>query len=325
MHFGTEDLARTQVAEGPDPLWEVLLSLHLLQSHDGPLVFDRWRQRTLPRLGRQERSLATLAPPRGYSPDFLTPARSAAGLEPGLDAVRGTTASRLRTDIGQFARTRRVPPWARDLRADGLRRLAGAMRTYHATALAPYWSQIRSDAEVDRQVRLRHALGGGVEQLFTTLHPALRWNPPVLELRGVRGVRDIHLDGRGLRLIPSFFCWRAPIMLRDPALPPVLVYPIEHTLGWADTDGPPKAPADRQPCAALLGRTRAAALEVIAAGCTSTELARCLNVSPATATHHTAILREAGLITSHRSGGVVHHTLRSLGAALLGGGVGEHA
>ncbi|MGG7569142.1 helix-turn-helix domain-containing protein [Streptomyces sirii] len=42
-------------------------------------------------------------------------------------------------------------------------------------------------------------------------------------------------------------------------------------------------------------------------------------VSPAMATHHTAILREAGLIASNRTGGSVHHTLRSLGEALLRG------
>lgn len=321
IHFGTEDLARTQLAESPDPLWEVLLSLHLLQNRDGPLVFDPWRRRTLARLPHPVRELARLTPPRGYSPDFLTPARSANGLEDGLDALLRTPAARLRTDFGHAARTRTLPSWTRELGAEGLRRLAGAVRAHHKTALAPYWPQIRSHVEADRSLRLRQVLGGGVEQLFTTLHPALRWKPPVLEMRGGHGVRDVHIAGRGLRLVPSFFCWRAPIMLRDPALPPVLVYPIEHTPGWADPQGRGNGlGGKRKPCAALLGRTRAAALEVVATGCTTGELARRLNVSPATATHHTTILREAGLITSHRTGGAVHHTLRSLGAALLQGG-----
>lgn len=57
----------------------------------------------------------------------------------------------------------------------------------------------------------------------------------------------------------------------------------------------------------------------MALGCATSELARRLDVAPATATHHTAILREAGLITSHRTGGHVHHQLGALGAALLRG------
>jgi hypothetical protein len=31
--------------------------------------------------------------------------------------------------------------------------------------------------------------------------------------------RDLHLRGRGIRLVPSFFCWRHPIMPADSKLP----------------------------------------------------------------------------------------------------------
>lgn len=320
IHFEAEDLAKTQVAGGSDPLWETLLSLHLLQEREGKAVFGKWRERTRARLPVSARShLFALAPPRGYSPDFLTPAESAHGLEAGLEAILSTPRDRLRSDLRTLAASRHVQEWARDVSPRGLERLVDAIRSYHALSIAPYHAQIRSHLEADRAERAHRVLNGGVEHLLDGLHPMLNWEPPVLELRGTGGHRDVYLEGRGLRLVPSFFCRRAPITLRDATLLPVLVYPVEHQPGWADAGfgGRQGAEAGESACAALLGRTRAAALEAVASGCTTSELARRLNVSPATATHHTAILREAGLISSHRTGGSVHHTLGDLGTALL--------
>jgi hypothetical protein len=73
IHFTGQDLARTTLAEEPDPLWEVLLSLHQLQGRDGSAHFGDWRERTRRQLPRQAAQLVQLAPPKGYSPDFLTP------------------------------------------------------------------------------------------------------------------------------------------------------------------------------------------------------------------------------------------------------------
>ncbi|MFE1772715.1 ArsR/SmtB family transcription factor [Streptomyces sp. NPDC059008] len=320
IHFSLEDLARTHIAERPDPLWEVLLSLHLLQTRCGAPAFARWRQRTLPRLDDRARGLLALAPPRGYSPDFLTPESSARGLEEGLQDLAATPRSRLRTDLARLAGSRQVPLWVRELDSRRLPHIADAVRDYYTAAIHPYETRLRGDIEADRSKRSRDLQCGGVQRLLSTLHPQLRWQPPVLELRTASVDREVRLQGRGLRLIPSFFCWRSPIMLRDPQLPPVLVYPVERSPDWAHATGDDRARTGaKSPCAALLGHTRAAALEVVAAGCTTSELARRLNVSPATATHHTAILREAGLIASNRTGGTVHHTLRSLGEALLRG------
>lgn len=75
IHFTPRDLARTTVSTRPAPLWEVLLSLHMLQQQDGRLVFDDWRRQVRARVAPdQMRLLLELTPPKGYSPDFLTPA-----------------------------------------------------------------------------------------------------------------------------------------------------------------------------------------------------------------------------------------------------------
>lgn len=60
-----------------------------------------------------------------------------------------------------------------------------------------------------------------------------------------------------------------------------------------------------------LGRTRAAVLLTVAdrAGCTTTELSITAGVSVSTASEHTTVLRQAGLITTTRHHKAVLHTM----------------
>ncbi|MFF4052374.1 winged helix-turn-helix domain-containing protein [Streptomyces chartreusis] len=104
--------------------------------------------------------------------------------------------------------------------------------------------------------------------------------------------RDLSLGGRGLRLIPSYFCRRTPIALADPELRPVLVYPIDHS-----TVRPSADPSGTKPQAlsALLGRTRARTLAALHDTATTGELARRLRISPASASQHVHVLAAANL------------------------------
>jgi DNA-binding transcriptional ArsR family regulator len=315
LHFTGDDLARVRVATAPDPLWEILLSLHQLPARTGSTVFGRWRVAVRTRLPAQAGMVRHLAPPVGYSPDFLTPPAGTHDLDEGIDAVLATPRRRLRTDLELFAAGRAPAPWTRRL-ADGdrdtLHLLGRALRSYHDRGLAPYWNHIRARVDSDRAVRARALLDGGYEHLLASLHPAVRWRFPVLEMRYPEH-RDLHLGGRGLLLIPSFFCWRMPITVQDPDLPPVLVYPIEHDPYWL-TQGPQRSMST---LAALVGGTRATVLEAMADDVTTTGLARRLAISAASASQHATTLREAGLCTTHRDGNTVHHTLTPLGRALL--------
>ncbi len=319
IHFTTEDLARVRVAAGPEPLWEILLSLHMLQQRDGALVFGHWRQQQRGLDRRLTEPLIELAPPRGYSPDFLTPTGHQS-LTTGVEAVLGAGRTRLRHDLAELAAERRPTPWTRTLAGGGtpaLRRLGAALHAYHAHALAPYWPRIRASVTADRDARARSLFDHGPGGMLAGLHPRMRWQTPVLTTPCGGEDRDFYLDGRGLLLVPSFFCWRDPICLKDPSLPPVLVYPIARPLGWA-VERPAEAGSDRS-LAALLGTTRAAALHAIADGCTTSQLAAQLRVSPATASAHATTLRDAGLTRTHRRHRSAHHTLTPLGAQLLDG------
>jgi DNA-binding transcriptional ArsR family regulator len=70
---------------------------------------------------------------------------------------------------------------------------------------------------------------------------------------------------------------------------------------------------------ALVGQTRAAALQVLRTSRTTSQLASELGISAAGASQHTAVLRQTGLITTRRVRNTVLHSLTPLGMALLTG------
>ncbi len=320
--FSSEDILRTRVASTPDPVWELVLSLHLLQGRGREPLMLEWR-RAVARALRTERDaeqfrlLFALSPPRGYFPDFLTPYASRDGFEAGLAAVRGTPISMLRRDLTVLAEENSLPAPA-DALARGepevLRHLTDSMARYQALAVAPYWTRIQAAVEADRARRARAMLDGGPEGLLASLRPSIRWADGVLEVLDYPDTRELRLDGRGLLLVPSFFCARTPVALLDPTLPPVLVYPVDRLGGLAVSHDPR---SDRKALAALLGRTRAAVLAAADNGCTTGEVARRLSISAAAASQHTSVLRNAGLLVSHRDRNTVLHTLTPLGRAVL--------
>ncbi|NYH45069.1 DNA-binding transcriptional ArsR family regulator [Micromonospora jinlongensis] len=327
IHFSGEDILRTRLAPAADPIWELVLSLHVLQGRNRDPLTANWR-RTVSQALRQDvaseqlRLLFALNPPRGYFPDFLTPYDSVDGFEAGLDALRRTPTELLHRDLTVLAAENQLPSSAAALargEVEVLHHLTESMEQYRSLAINPYWSRIQAAVAADRARRARALLDGGVEGLLTSLRPAMRWEGGVLEVRHYPHNREMHLDGRGLLLVPSFFCASTPVALLDPALPPVLVYPVDRLGGLAPADRIAATPSDapRDSLAALLGRTRAAVLQATDEGSTTGEVARQLNISPAAASQHATVLRNAGLLVSHRERNSVLHTLTPLGRAML--------
>jgi hypothetical protein len=328
--FSGEDVARTRVAPAADPVWELVLSLHLLQGRSKDPLMSGWRRNVYAALRRdglagQMRLLLALNPPRGYFPDFLTPYASVEGLAAGLDAVRSTPSTLLHHDLTVLAADNLLPPGAAALargETEVLRHLTDSMQRYLDVAVGPIWDRVQASVDADRARRARSLLDGGTAGLLEGLRPAMRWDGSSLEIRDYPATRELHLQGRGLLLVPSFFCARTPVALLDPALPPVLVYPVDR-LGGPTVGGPPAGTPlgfGREALAALLGRTRAQVLEVVGDGCSNGEIARRLRISPAAASQHTTILRNAGLLVSRRDRNTVLHTLTPLGRATLNGG-----
>jgi DNA-binding transcriptional ArsR family regulator len=324
IHFTGEDLAKTRIPTSPDPLWETVLSWHMLRVRSTDPLLQPWKRQVLAGLrpGAPARAevapLLTVNPPLGYFPDLLTPAESEEGLEAGVRAVLSQPKSRLRLEIGKLSEVHGgLDADTIDLaegRTPAVERLGQALRQYHRHAIAPIADRIQVAFDADRTLRAQAFLKGGIAAVLTSLHQQAEFRGNVLEISDSLTDKDIHLNGRGLRLIPSYFkeTGTRPMTLADPDLPQVFVYPIDRAVGLV-------AAAAREPLAALLGRTRAALLELTETGGSTTQLARRLDVSPAAASQHLTILREAGLIVSVREANAMRHLTTPLGRAVLDG------
>ncbi|GAB3745180.1 winged helix-turn-helix domain-containing protein [Amycolatopsis oliviviridis] len=317
IHFTPEDLARTRISAAPQPMWEVLLSVYRLRGREGGAIFEEWRRSVAQAAHVTTRLLADLAPQSGYAVDFITPTLRNLSLSDGLEALRRTPKQRLKADLTVLAGHRRLPAWTSGLaegRPETLTRLADSVERYFAACLAPYWVRICGRVEQERARQVKMMTEEGCEHLLARVHPTARWNYPVLEL-DYPVDQELRLNGRGLCLAPSFFCWGLPTTFLDGELEPTLVYPIEHKVGWSVGGG------TGRPLTSLLGRTRARVLEVIGERPgTTTEVASRTETSLPTASQQAATLREAGLITSCQNGQSVLHSITPLGLALLAEG-----
>ncbi|GGR86480.1 transcriptional regulator [Streptomyces aureoverticillatus] len=320
IHFSGDDLRKVTIAQQPALLWEIERSLRALQVADTGAVTAPWRAWARMRLPRSAHHLLTLVPPSGPCPDFLTPAGAAPSLESGLEQMLSTPRSLLDRDMGQLAEQRRLPMWAQDLgrgALPALRSLGRAVRDYHQTVIQPMHRRLSADFETVAgglaQTLSRH----GLDALLSGLHPSIRWNPPVLYVGHALFDEDVHLSGWGLHLVPSFFT-PANAFYVNSTPPKTVVFPITPREPWHPGPGPGRA-RTADTLATLLGGKRATLLRAIAAtdGITTTRLADTAALAPSTVSHHTAALRDAGLITTQRTGTSVRHRTTPLGLNLL--------
>ncbi|MFE0026421.1 ArsR/SmtB family transcription factor [Amycolatopsis sp. NPDC059021] len=328
IHFTREDLARTRVSGRPDALWGLVLSLHRLQRRrpsggHGPPVPDevlRWRANTLDclsgrALGRRVRDhLVPLAPISSYFPDFLTPHTGLQGLEPGLDTVLSTPRTQIGRELDELTTRSGAPSWGTELAAgntQALHLLGVTLRDYFTTALAPAWPAIQ-DRTTTEHTRLTGILTTqGIEAMLANLLPTTIWHPGDRVLEAPYPMNfTIDLQGRGLTLIPSWFCSDMPVALVDPALPPVLVYPLTHI--------PPPVTNPRA-LAKLIGPTRAAVLLAITTATPTRAIHQRTGVSASQLSRHAAVLRNNNLITEARHAGHTFYTRTPLGNTLANG------
>jgi DNA-binding transcriptional ArsR family regulator len=324
VHFTSEDLGRLRLARSVDWMWEVVLSLHLLQSRELQLVFDSWRRHVAaslsPALVQCMAFLNAVNPKASYFPDFLTPVNETGDLACGIDLVHSTTTAQFSVQLAELARTQALPSPVRLLAAGdkaAVAHLCSALHTYYDAAVAPFRQRINVCLAAVRSEHAQTMTTGGSEALLRSLGPYCDWQPPLLVARYPCDF-DIHLDGRGLLLIPSFYCVRYPVTVFDHELSPVLVLPIPHDPRWM-CGGEPRA-VGGETLTDLLGDTRARILDLAENATLATGvIANKLHVSAQTISYHTKILRDAGLITSNRDGASIVHDVTAMGVALLNG------
>jgi DNA-binding transcriptional ArsR family regulator len=318
------DLIRVGLAAAADPMGELAGSLQVLQRRDGgrtaaSAAFNRWRHRVWQSLPDSAAVLMWLCRPDAPIPEFLLPAAGRYELESGLAAVLKTDPVSLKSALRTAPVHRDLPPWAAAL-ADGdpagLPRLVQAMQDYHELALAPGWDVVSAQVDADLGMRTQLLLHGGVDALLTGLRPMVRWAPPVVEIDD-RIPGTLPSEGTGLLLVPTYFSVCPALVPPSPGGTPRLHYPCVRQAAPPAGFGRGARRAPGHALADLLGPTRAAALTVLAVGCSTSELAARLGVTPSAVSKHTTVLRRAGLITTHRERNTVLHSLTPLGSALL--------
>lgn len=339
MVFGSEDLLRTRIAAAPDPMWELVLGMYRARDVTLPPPTPDWRRELAGRLAgagpagrRSVAVLGTLISPAGSFPDFLTPPLAGEGLDGASEAIVATPRVRLRADLSAVFAKQAAPSWVHALAGGdrgALLQMVAAVRATHDLLVAPHWPAITRVVAADRDARLRMVGEHGIGHALGTLPGVLGWDGETLTVRYPED-RTVRLRGRGLMLVPSYFCWGNPVTFIDPELPPVLVYAATRHGGQVGQDGQigqdgqddgrPEYPGGVSPAlVGLLNRTRADCLHALTSPHTTTELARRLAASIGTASKQAAVLRDCGLITSTRRGNTVIHHITPLGSALLAG------
>ncbi|MCX4744260.1 winged helix-turn-helix domain-containing protein [Kitasatospora sp. NBC_01287] len=326
IHFTSADLARVGLINQVVPqIGEAVLSVQVLRRRDQPRRFGHWRASLTGRIPAGVQPLWDLVPAQGWIPDFLTPAGVDGDGGSALKAIRATPVDRLASDIARLV-DGSTPAWARRI-ANGepsaLDAVAEALATFHRVAIAPYLVGMQASIDIEWARRTTILTRYGVEGLLAGLHPAIRWQPPVLTLPSPVDL-DVELKGRGLALAPMVFCGPLPRLYVGDAENdrPELVYPPAYdpshvsplATGSTRRQGDSVAAVGR-----LMGATRGTVLHTIAAapGLTTAQLAQRADISLASASEHATVLREAGLVSSLRDGPRVRHYATSAARALL--------
>ncbi|MER7959612.1 DUF5937 family protein [Streptomyces sp. NPDC096030] len=325
LSFSAADLAQTRFAVSP--MWEVVTSFRLLREADDPPLHRRWAAQVRPRVsgaGLDRGWLAELIPGHGYLADFLnpTPTSPFPTLAAELDAIRASTPAQLRGDLDILRAKEprgaghRPSPRMRLLREapeEALEKVVAEIEAYWELALAPYWARIRRLLEADLFHRARQVAEHGSARVLSELHETVRWDDGTLHLvrRHCALTRD--QAGSGLLLVPSAFAWPRVLTRAVAPEPPQLAYPARGIGNLWE----PRASASTDAVAAVLGRSRTLLLTELDTPASTTRLAADCGLSAAAVSQHLTALRDAGLVTAHRSGRSVLYARTSVADALL--------
>ncbi|MDT0455297.1 DUF5937 family protein [Streptomyces sp. DSM 41527] len=322
LHFGADDLLRIRFAVSP--LCETHEAVRTLRHADRHGYHTPWLRRMRERLaGLDLTPLWRFMPSSGYTPDFLgrPPDTPTTGFDEELARLRATDPALARAEMA--ASLACTPGAARSERgraaladpAGAVRELAEVTERAWRTLIAADWPRLRALLEAEIAYRSRQLAGGGLQRLFADLHPRVSWSGDTLTVRTRTEIARMQdLAGRGVLLLPSVFVWPDVVSGFKPPWQPTVIYPARGIGGlWTE---PETGPA----LARLLGANRAAVLAALDTPATTTALAHRLGLAPSSVSGHLSVLRDAGLLASHRHGHQVLYERTPLGITLAAGG-----
>lgn len=300
------------------PLRETLNAVRLLVQPHRQGYHQPWLRAVAPVLDALDLTpLIQVMPRAKYNPDFLIPAPPGptARFTYELALVRETPVTRVRAELSRCLHDqhgRVLPPPAQALvdhpvRARNL--LADTLAACWSRLIEPWWPRIRDVLTGDIAYRTRLLADGGLAAVLTDLHPKISWRHPTLVVDlPTDGFRDVEA---GLVLLPSAFEWPNVGVILDRPWLPTIDYPARGIAAlWESRSDPPAA------LARLLGQTRATLLAALTEPTSTTALARRCALPNSTVSEHLTVLRDAGLVTTHRTGRYLQHTRTPLGTQL---------
>jgi hypothetical protein len=320
IQLGSVDLARVRFAISP--AYETVMALSALRAPGENAIHLPWTSWARTRLGgipdlklldaltAYHAKPASLMPP----PDTRMPDMAAE-----LRRIRAASPRRIRADIDFLTRHDVRPPRVlREMHADPdafLPRIVAALRAVHDVLIEPHWGRMTRLLGADIAYRAGILAEQGVHGVFAGLHREVAWREGELIVHGARSSSNPHpvtLTGQGLVLCPSVFSWPRVTVAVRPIAAGTLRYPARGIATMWEVSA---APADA--LAALLGRTRAAMLGLLAEPATTGDLADRLDVTAGAVSQHLGVLRAAGLVASRRDGRTLLHLRTERGDALL--------
>jgi DNA-binding transcriptional ArsR family regulator len=303
------------------PLRETTNAVRLLTRPDRQGYHQPWLRAVAPALDELDLTPLLQVMRFAYNPDFLSPPPSGptAAITDELALVRRTPVAQVRAELSQCLHAqhgRRLPPPAQALVDHPLRAralLADTLEACWERLTAPWWPRIRDVLAGDIAHRTGVLADRGLVAVLTDLHPGVEWRDPVLTV-GVSGDGYREVGEAGLVLMPSTFQWPTVGVMMDEPWLPTIDYPARGIAAlWAPRTDPPAA------LARLLGNTRAVLLAALTEPTSTTGLARRCGLPNSTVSEHLTVLRDAGLVATHRVGRWLRHTRTPLGTQLTGG------
>ncbi|GGV87238.1 transcriptional regulator [Streptomyces gelaticus] len=326
-----DDVAKVRFSMSP--LGETVYSFRTLASPSRRSQHQPWVDDILGRLkGVDLRPLRAVIPATGYVPDFLTPAPSGApaSVETELEVVRATEPAHFVDEVAWMLGDTGTPSaWRReaaplhrrmlDEPEKAIEQITQLLRIYWKLALEPYWQRLYGGLVSDVRSRMRLMENSGAASVFSALNERIGWRDDRLTVRSTYNFEET-LGGKGIVLVPSVFCG-PDVLTMLPPLQSMIVYPRPGAADIWHHDGQDR----RSSLAALLGGVRAAVLEALVMPSSTGELAAQVDVTPGAISQHVSVLRGCDLVTSHRSGQRVIHSLTETGEALVRGAVSTGA
>ena len=304
------------------PLAEATLSLRLIGCPHPTHIHAPWLRSVRNRLdGVDLELLLAVAPSGKWVADCLMPAPSGpqVTIEEQLRELAQISAAEMGRDLQEVWQDEpAVPRRLRELvrtGAHGPQQLAETLWDYWDAALEPFWNKICAVLEDDVFHRVAAQMNSGLFALLEDLHPEVSLDGNLLHVDKPHHTSATY-HGRELDLTPSVFAWPG-LILRDgqddrfgltyAARGVARVWEGLSVMNQIDDD----------PLAALLGRTRAAILEMTSVPMSTSQIARELGQSAGSVSQHLSVLRGSGLVVSRRSGRSVLYSQTSLAQSMI--------